>query len=83
MRGYEPLVSDTLPKMPYIRGVVPSDAEPVVPVGTNPVELTLAPGNQENLKGFEGTGRGENRSKPADFGASRPAPQRFFRKQGA
>jgi hypothetical protein len=42
VRGYEPLVSDTLPKMPYIRGVVPSDDEPVVPVGTNPVGPTLA-----------------------------------------
>jgi hypothetical protein len=29
-RGYEPLVSDTLPKMPYIGDDVPELAEPVV-----------------------------------------------------
>lgn len=63
-RGYEPLVPDTLPKMPYIRGVVPSDAEPVIPVGTNPVGPILGCVNHENLKVVLGTA-GRN-SIPAD-----------------
>jgi hypothetical protein len=40
VRGYEPLHSDTLPKMPWIRGIVPSETEPVISVGTNPVGPT-------------------------------------------
>ena len=43
-RGYEPLLFDTLPKMPCIRDVVPCDIEPVIPVGTNPVGPTAIPG---------------------------------------
>lgn len=40
MRGCEPLVSDTLPKMPSILGIVPSEVEPVILVVTNPVGPT-------------------------------------------
>jgi len=39
VRGYKPLVSDTLPKMPQIGGIVPCETEPVISVVTNPVEL--------------------------------------------
>ncbi len=43
MGGYKPLISHTLPKMPWIRGIVPSQAEPVISVGTNPVGPTHSP----------------------------------------
>jgi len=47
VRGYYPLLFDTLPEMPFWKDIVPFLAEPVENVCSNPLRLAL---NESDLK---------------------------------